>query len=200
MDGKAKGKAKPISSKSKSAAPEADAPEPDSPEMIEWRKTNAKRIDAAVNLLRPSSRDDVERALIEVEYMHRQLVSGFIDETKPAKKAASDLAKALERVQRLIKNESLPSQLTMFYWDVVKKWLEDCKKIATKRSRKHPQKEAELKKLVVREAAFLMGKHGGAHSNFVKLANTLYDTLSGKKGVDLTNQCAAYLRKPRKAK
>ena len=92
---------------------------PNTPEeaLAEWRNENAKQIDAAVKLLRPESRYDVETALIEMKYEYRQLRIGFIDKHKPAKLAARDLAKALERVQRLMKNKDLPIQLHLGFPD-----------------------------------------------------------------------------------
>src|SRR6266446_4446421 len=107
---------------------------PNTPEeaLAEWRNENAKQIDAAVKLLRPESRYDVETALIEMKYEYRQLRIGFIDKHKPAKLAARDLAKALERVQRLMKNKDLPIRLHLGFPDeAIEKTLEACKKIAT---------------------------------------------------------------------
>jgi hypothetical protein len=164
--------------------------------QIEWRKTNAKKIDAAVKLLGLKSRDDVETALIEIKFTHRQLVTGFADETKPAKLAARNLAQALERVQRLTKNKNLPIHLKMFHGDVIAEWLASCREIAFTCSGKHPQKEAELKRLTVREAVALMAKHNMPSSNLVKLATILY----GNPNVNLSSQCAAYIREARKVK
>ncbi|SIO49726.1 hypothetical protein SAMN05443247_06530 [Bradyrhizobium erythrophlei] len=172
-----------------------------------FRAKNAKRINDAVKLLRPEARDDVETALIEIEFMHGQLVSVLHDRTKPAKLAARNLAKALERVQRQLEDKDLPHQIGLFFpQDTIAEWLARCRGIATRRSGKHPRKKVELKRLVVREAATLMWKQmaggrathslGGAHGNLVKLATILY----GDPNTNLTSQCAAYLREPRKAK
>jgi hypothetical protein len=45
--------------------------------------------------------------------------------------------------------------------DIVAEWLASCREISTTRSGKHPRKEAELKRLVIRKVAELMSKHKG---------------------------------------
>src|SRR5258708_12291529 len=120
---------------------------PNTPEeaLAEWRNENAKQIDSAVKLLRPESRYDVETALIEMKYEYRQLRIGFIDKQKPAKLAARDLAKALERVQRLIKNKDLPIQLHLgFPHQAIEKTLEPCKKFPPTPSSKNPPNKPKL--------------------------------------------------------
>jgi hypothetical protein len=193
---------------------------PNTPEeaLAEWRNENAKQIDAAVKLLRPESRYDVETALIEMKYEYRQLRIGFIDKHKPAKLAARDLAKALERVQRLMKNKDLPIQLHLGLPDeAIEKTLEACKKIATTPSRKIPRKKAELKRLAIRKAAACMSKHpikrdnASVRSTLVGLSTILWVVTVSEKGTgqgsvygdpkaNLTSQCAAFLREARKAK
>jgi hypothetical protein len=179
------------------------APDQESAELIEWRHRNAKRIDEAVKLLRPKSRDrcqdDVETALIEVEYLYRQLISGF-EPTKLEKKAIKKLLPALRRVQLLMKDRDLPTEIELPLLGAVAQALERCEKIAAAPPAKNPRKKAELKKLTVREAAVLMRKHAGDSNNFVKLAKILYSTVTGDANVNLTSQVAAFLREARKAK
>jgi hypothetical protein len=177
--------------------------------LVAWRKTSAKRIDNAVKLLNPKSRercaDDVETAMIEVEYEHRQLLSGF-EPNKFAKKAVKKLRPALRRVEVLMKDKALPTEF-FFLRKGITEVLEHCEKISALPPAKNPRKEAELKRLAIRKAADLM-KHSplklghGAHADpawrkiFVDLATILY----GREGVNLTSQCLAYIRECRKAK
>ena len=182
--------------------PEAEEKSPE--ELFEeWRLENAKRIDAAVRLLGSrKSREDVETTIIEVNFEYRQLLGGLPDDTKNAKKAAHNLSKALDRVMRLTKHKDLPVPIKLFVpIDAIKKSLAQCEKIATTRSSKHTRKNTELKRLAVRGASELLGKHTSAtlyepagRKLFLKVAALVY----GGDEKAVSSQCAAYIREARK--
>jgi hypothetical protein len=161
--------------------------------LIEWRIMNAKQLDAAVKLLGPKSRDDVETALIEIQFEYNQLIGGFAP-NKFAKKAVKKFLPGLRRVERLMRNEALPFEISFFDANAVAEILGRCETIVAAAPADNPRKGAEYKRLVVRKAVALMGTHNAPHSHLVKLASVLY----GDPNVSLTSQCAAILREARK--
>jgi hypothetical protein len=165
------------------------------PALTEWRNKHVKQIDAAVKLLGPKSRDDVETALIEIQFEYNQLTSGFAP-NKFAKKAIKKFLPGLRRVEALMRNEALPFGISYSDANTVAEILERCEKVVAAAPASNPRKGAEYKRLVVRKAAALMGKYNAPRSSLVKLANVLY----GEKNVNLTSQCVAYIREARKAK
>jgi hypothetical protein len=165
------------------------------PELLKWRAENAKRIGAAVKLLGPKSRDDVETALIEIQFEYNQLTGGFAP-NKFAKKAVKKFLPALRRIEVQMRDKAVPFEIRFIDANTVAEILERCEKIAAAPPAHNPQKKASLKKFVVRKAVALMGTHNAPHSSLVKLATVLY----GDPNVSLTSQCAAILREARKAK
>lgn len=176
----------------------------------EWRNEHAKQIDKAVSLFAAKTtarkgliRYDIERALIEIDLEHGELLQSFFDETKPAKKAARRLAKALEEVRLAANDKDLPYGLEaqdLFdnavgkgrLADYVGKLLDECLRI-DKPSGKHPRKEAELKRLVIAKAAALLEKYS-ANVSLATLAETLHGPDAKGKKVNLTSQCKAFMR------
>lgn len=163
--------------------------------LIEWRIMNAKQLDAAVKLLGPKSRDDVETALTEIQFEYNRLIGGF-QPSKLEKRAVRKLLPWLRRIHQLMKkdNNNLPAEIVLLYFDVTKQILERCETIAASPPAHNPQKKAALKRLAVRKAVALMGTYNAPHRILVKLASVLYSD----PNVSLSSQCAAILREARK--
>ncbi|MHC2718256.1 hypothetical protein [Bradyrhizobium diazoefficiens] len=170
------------------------------PALVEWRNKNAKQIADAVKLLGPNSRNDAETALIEIEFLHRKMLSGF-EPNKFAKKAVKKLLPALLRVEMLLKDKDLPTEFFLLRGGITKA-IERCEKIAAAPPAKNPRKDAELKRRVIREAAALMSKHLGARSAVGAGTDALVNLAEVLHGGDvkLTSQVAAYVRESRKTK
>jgi hypothetical protein len=144
-------------------------------------------------------RIDVEDALTDIG------VALFIENfyafgrTKADKGRARQIAKALRRVDDLVRGFNKPNfPLVGFPFDELRKWKQVFAKMEEKPSEESPRLNALKKRLAVAGAYQLLQKYGSKRvtatkgGKFCRLAALLY----GDPEADLINQCRAYIRTP----
>jgi hypothetical protein len=176
-----------------------------------FRIKHGGAISRAVALIRPrgerqhdACRDDIELAIFDAWFPLHALHAVDHPRTKPAKTAARRLARALRRVEVVLKDKTLdfPIEITAsFPRDELLKWGLRCENLAKTPSGRLIRRKAEAKRLAVSEAHSLMSRHGTLDdatkgSRFCRLASLLYETTKadGWPDADLANQCRAFLR------
>jgi hypothetical protein len=180
--------------------------------LPEWRKRRRKQIDDAVSIIRPepqqhdACRDDVEREGLRVFLALGWLHTKDESKTKEGKQAAGRLAKALRRLEVVLKDENLrmlsvAAVTRHMSVEEIGDAASYCEEVQRARTEPLIRKGAEAKRRAVHCAHALLTKHNKREAGntakgnrFCKLAALLY----GDPGADLHNQCAAALRKIRK--
>jgi hypothetical protein len=186
-----------------------------------WRDKNDAQIRRAVALIKPkaSRRNkcmaDLSDEIVEValELVNRR--HAHRDRTKPAKRAAASLARALRRAVAASNSADLGLGIHRdFPRDELMKWQRELEEAArTPSPRVKRQQGAEVKVRAVAVAYSLMRNYGAgvsatssSSSAFVRLSNQLYEWVSDlvssnrrdRRQVSLHNQCRAFLRERKK--
>lgn len=176
-----------------------------------WVAANPDLVRRGVALLKPAAdlRDDcrqaVEVALLEVPGTVDDVTHREYSKTKPAKRAAAQLAVALRKLAAAVKNEDLDDDLRPSTVDAneLVRLAHQCEKAATIPSGKTPRRKTLTKDLSAFWAYNLMLEYAGATeaenakkgSRFCQLAALLF----GEPAADLSNQCKAMIRRRKKS-
>jgi hypothetical protein len=179
-------------------------------DLIEPVKRNPPRLYGSLwaspisdNYSRRSARDvcrmDVEDALRDINFA--LFIENFyaFGRTKADKSRARQIAKALRRVNDLVRSFNKPNfPLMSFPFDELRKWKKVFAKMEETPSKEITRLNALKKRLAVAEAYELLQKYGSERvtaakgGKFCRLAALLY----GDPKADLINQCKAYIRTP----
>ena len=170
-----------------------------------FREKHADIIDGAIALLKPTNatRDQCQKDVVASLMAFLLQKAGWFHTTRPARRAADDLARSLVLVETTAKNPNLNSSLLadLPLTEIHKLRLRSERWKKLKVDGKGLRKGATEKKAAVVEAHFLMTKYRPSEVEKAVRGNcfsVLAALFYGDPGADLSFQCATFLRESRR--